>query len=323
MPQPLQNTMKAAALSQFGAPEEIRLQTMPVPRVAPDEILIKIEFAGVGSWDAFEREGGYAAIQGTTPSFPYIPGSEGAGIVVAAGERVSDIKIGDCVYAAGFLNPKGGFYAEFVAVRAELACRVPDQLSAMQASAMAGVGLTALRGLDDVLKLKPGESLLIHGASGGIGHLAIQLATRMGARVFAIAGGETGVDLARRLGADAVVDGYQDDVKAATRNFAPHGLDAALITAGGNVAQDAVDAIRDGGRVAYPTGVRPEPGGRSGVDVINFNGEPDHELLERFDGLVGRAPFEVHIAHVFPLAQAAEAHRALAEHYNGKIVLRI
>ena len=136
--------------------------------------------------------------------------------------------------------------------------------------------------------------------------------------------GDAGVALARRLGADAVIDGYQDDVQTAARQFAPHGLDAALLTAGGKVAQNAVNAIRDGGRVAYPTGVRPEPDARSGIDLINFNGEPDRELIKRLDRLIGMDPiFQVQIARIFSLDQAADAHRALSQHYDGKIVLKI
>ena len=126
--------------------------------------------------------------------------------------------------------------------------------------------ITALRGLDDTLGLKPGESLMIFGASGGIGHLAVQLAKRMGARVLAVASGDDGVALARRLGADAVVDGHKDDVAAAAREFAPDGLDAALLTAGGEAAEKALTALREGGRVAYPNGVEPEPQARSGRD---------------------------------------------------------
>ncbi|MEP1216984.1 MAG: zinc-binding dehydrogenase [Marinobacter sp.] len=124
---------------------------------------------------------------------------------------------------------------------------------------------TALRGLRDALELKNDEALMIFGASGGIGHLAVQLAKRMGARVLAVASGDDGVALAQRLGADAVVEGHSGEVAAAARDFAPHGLDAALVTAGGEVLEQALAAIRDGGRVAYPHGVQPEPKARAGV----------------------------------------------------------
>src|SRR5262247_3572603 len=177
---------------------------------------------------------------GIESQFPYVLGSEGAGVVAAVGESVSRFKKGDRVYAAGFLNPKGGFYAEYAAVKAELGSHVPDGLTIEQAGVMSGVAITALRGLDDTLGLKPGESVMIFGASGGIGHLAVQLAKRIGARVLAVASGDDGVTLCKKLGADSVVNGHKDDVAAAARQFAPDGLDAALLTAGGPKADEAL-----------------------------------------------------------------------------------
>jgi NADPH:quinone reductase-like Zn-dependent oxidoreductase len=182
--------------------------------------------------------------------------------------------------------------------------------------------VTGLRGLDDILRLKRGESVMIFGASGGIGHMAVQLAKRMGARVFAVASGDDGVSLAKRLGADAVVDGRQDDVAGAARKFAPGGLDAALVTAGGEAADRALTAMRDGGRVAYPNGVEPEPKARPGTKVTAYDGEPDREIIDKLNRLIEAGPFEVHIARTFPLEQAADAHRALDEHYLGKLALR-
>src|SRR5207244_10668942 len=139
-----------------------------------------------------------------------------------------------------------------------------------QAGVMPSDAMTALRGLDDMLDLKQGEALMIFGASGGIGHLAVQLAKRMGARVLALASGEDGVALARRLGADVVVNGRKDDVAAAARAFAPAGLDAALVTAGGETTDRALAALRAGGRVAYPHGVMPAPKVSSGVRLSNY-----------------------------------------------------
>jgi NADPH:quinone reductase len=124
---------------------------------------------------------------------------------------------------------------------------------------MGGVGITALRGLDNTLGVKEGESVMVFGASGGIGHMAVQLAKRMGARVFAVTSGDDGVALCKGLGADAVVDGRSGDVLAAARAFAPEGIDAALFTAGGEVADRAAQAMREGGRIAYPSCVHPKP----------------------------------------------------------------
>lgn len=314
--------MQAVALDRFGDIETLTVKTLPVPQVGPDEILIRVELAGVGQWDPFEREGGFAEMLGIKPKFPYVLGSDGAGTVVAVGERVNRFKAGDRVYAMSLANPKGGFYAEYATAKADYASLIPDNLSTEQAGAMPVDAITGLRGLDDTLGLKPGESVMIFGASGGIGHMAVQLAKRMGARVFAVASGEDGVALARRLGADAVVDGHKDDVAAAAREFAPEGIDAALITAGGEAVQNALTAMREGGRVAYPNGVEPEPQAPSGVTIRSYDGMPDPQILEKLNRLIAAGPFEVHIARTFPLEQAADAHRALECHYLGKLSLR-
>jgi NADPH2:quinone reductase len=317
-----QRTMRAAALDGFGGPEMITLHTIPVPEVGSDEVLIRVESAGVGVWDPYEVQGGFAEMSGTKPQFPYVPGSDGAGTVAAVGENVRRFHEGDRIYAFGLANPKGGFYAEYTAVPEDYVALIPGNVPTDQAGAMPWDAMTALRGLDDSLGLQPGESLLIFGASGGIGHLAIQLAQRMGARVFAVASGDDGVALAKRLGADAVVEGHRDDIVTAARAFAPDGFDAALITAGGEKAELALTALRDGGRVAYPNGVEPEPQGPSGVIVRSYDGEPDPPAIEKLNRLIEAGPFEVHIARTFPLDQAAEAHRTLNTHYVGKLVLR-
>jgi NADPH:quinone reductase len=166
---------------------------------------------------------------------------------------------------------------------------------------------------------------MIFGARGGIGHLAVQLAKRMGARVFAVASGNDGVALAKKVGADVVVDGHKEDVAAAARQFAPDGLDAALMTAGGPAADKVLSALRKDGRVAYPNGVEPTPKPPSGIEAKAYNGMPDPQAIKKLNQLIESsesAPFEVHVARSFPLEQAAEAHRALEEHYLGKLVLQ-
>ena len=315
-----QRTMQAAAIDQFGGP--ITSHTLPVPETGPDELLVRIESAGVGVWDPFEREGGFAKIYGGNPTFPYVLGSDGAGTVEDVGANVSGFKRGDRVYAFGLMNPKGGFYAQYAAVKADDAAPIPGRLPIEQAGALPVDAMTALRGLDDTLGLKRGESVLIFGASGGIGHLAVQLAKRMGARVFAVASGDDGVALARRLGADAVVEGHRDDVPAAAGRFAPDGIDAALLTAGGAAADQALAALRDGGRVAYPNGVEPAPKPRPTIMAKSYDGMPSPDAIKKLNQLIEAGPFEVHVARTFPLDRAAEAHRALDEHFLGKLVLR-
>jgi NADPH:quinone reductase len=112
--------MRAVVIDRFGGPEQSHERQVPLPSPGRGQVLIRLETAGVGSWDPFEREGGYAEIQGISPSFPYILGSEGAGRVTAIGGGVTNLEVGDRVFAASFLNPTGGFYAEYVCVDANL-----------------------------------------------------------------------------------------------------------------------------------------------------------------------------------------------------------
>lgn len=320
---PPQKTMRAAAIDRFGGVDTLKMQTVPMPKVGPGEILIRVESAGVGAWDPWEREGEFAKMFGTRPEFPYVLGTEGAGTVAAVGERVNRFKEGDRVYAVRRVeDPKGGFYAEYAEVKADYAAHIPDKLSTEQAGVVLADAVTGLRGLDEILGVKPGESVMIFGASGGIGHMAVQLAQRLRARVFAVASGDDGVALAKRLGADVVVDGHKEDVAAAARKFAPNGLDAALVTAGGEAAEKALTAMREGGRVAHPNGVEPIPKARPGVKLTAYDGEPGREAIEKLNRLIEAGPFEAHVARTFSLAQAAEAHRALDQHYLGKLALR-
>jgi NADPH:quinone reductase-like Zn-dependent oxidoreductase len=313
-------TMQAAAIDQFGG--AITPHTLPVPQVEPDEVLIRVEIAGVGVWDSFEKAGGFARMMGTTPHFPYVLGSDGAGTVIRVGDRVKRLNEGDRVYAMALANAKGGFHAQYIVVKEDQVSPVPGRLSIEEAGVMPVDGITALMGLDDTLGLKRGESVMVFGASGGIGHLAVQLAKRMGARVFAVASGDDGAALARQLGADAVVDGHKDGILDAARKFAPDGIDAALVTAGGKQTDAALMAVRDGGRIAFPSGVEPEPRGRPGVSVKRYDAMPMRQAIEKLNSLIEAGPFEVHVARTFALSQAAEAERALAQHYLGKLALR-
>src|SRR5437016_3025143 len=316
------STMRAAALDRFGGVENIHVKQLPVPEPGPDEVLLRIESAGVGVWDPYEREGEFAKMFGTKPTFPYVLGSDGAGTVAAVGAQVHRFREGDHAYAMALANPKGGFYAEYAVVKADNVSPIPKKLSVEQAGVMPSDALTALRGLDEILQLKQGESLLVFGAGGGIGHLAVQLAKRMGARVLAVASGEDGVALVKRLGADVVVNGRKEDVEAAARAFAPGGLDAALVTAGGEATDRALHAMRDNGRVAHPNGVMPAPKARPGVKVQSYDMEPNPDQIEKLNRLIESGQFEVHVSRTFPLDKAAEAHRELDKHYLGKLALR-
>ena len=316
-------TMQAVALDKFGGPEALKIQNIPIPEIEPQEVLIRVEAAGVGAWDPFEREGRFVEIMGTKPSFPYVLGTDGAGTIAAVSKDVDRFREGDRVYAAALANPKGGFYAQYAAVNADNASLIPGNLTIEQAAVLPTDALTALTALEKVLRLKAGDSLMVFGASGGIGHLALQLAKRLGANVFAIASGDDGVQLAKELGADVAVDGRGENVLQAAREFAPNGLDAALVTAGGELTDEALLAIRQGGRIAYPHGVMPEPTAPDGVAIEAYDGENNAALIERLNGLIDSGPFEVHVDRTFRLEEAGKAHKALTEHHLGKIALRI
>ena len=234
-------TMRAAAIDRFGGPEVLTIREVPVPKPSAQEVLIALDTAGVGGWDASFRDG---SSRSESTRMPLVLGVDGAGTVVAAGSRVRRLNVGDRVYAYRYDNPKGGFYADYVAVPAAHAAHLPDGLDLLHAGAIPAIALTAQQGIDDALEIKPGETLIIHGASGNVGSLAVQFAKLRGASVLASASGADGAAFVRRLGPDAVVDGKREDIAAAARAFAPHGVDAVLAFVGGKALTRCLDALR-------------------------------------------------------------------------------
>ena len=140
-------TMRAVALDKFGGPETLQIHNLPIPQIDADEVLIRVEAAGVGAWDPFEREGGFVELTGVKPTFPYVLGTDGAGTIAAVGKDVNRFKEGDRVYAAALANPKGGFYAQYAAVKADNTSLIPGHLTTEQAAVLPTDGLTALTGL--------------------------------------------------------------------------------------------------------------------------------------------------------------------------------
>jgi NADPH:quinone reductase-like Zn-dependent oxidoreductase len=313
--------MFAAAIDRFGGPDVLTGHALPVPRLDSHDVLIAVDTAGVGPWDADVREGLFA---GRKPRFPMVLGYDGSGVVAAVGSRVRRLKIGDKVYSYNWENPKGGFYAEFVAVPADKVAPIPKRLDLRHAGAIATTGLTALQGIDDALELKKGEMIIIHGASGGVGSLAVQFARLRGARVFATASGKEGMELVRDMGAHAVVDGKRIDIDDEARRFAPDGVDAILALAGGDALERCIVALRADGRLAHPNGIDPVPKRRRRMSVIPYDAVSGVREFERLNAAVQAAKLKVPIAECYPLAQAYKAHERLAErHVVGKIVLAI
>jgi NADPH:quinone reductase-like Zn-dependent oxidoreductase len=317
----LPKTMRAAVIERFGGPEVFTFESVPVPAPGPGEVLIAVNTAGVGGWDA-DMRGGWSP--GGDPAFPLILGTDGSGHVAAVGSRVSRFQKGDAVYAYSFGNPKGGFYAEYVAVKASNVSPAPPPLTLREAGAIPATGLTALQGIDGALQLKRGESIVILGASGGVGTLAVQFAKMRGARVLAIASGDDGVALARRLGADAAIDGRRADVHAAGQEFAPDGIECVLALTGGKSLERCIGLIRRSGRLAYPNGVEPAPEKVDGIEVIAYDAEAGAREFEHLNRAVVQAKLQVPIAGEYPLEDAGKAHERLANgHVLGKLVLRI
>ena len=176
-------------------------------------------------------------------AIPLVPGVDGAGIVVARGARVRRIQLGDRVYAYEFGNRQGGFYAEFAVVDAEHVARVPKRLDLRDAGAVAATGLTALQGIN-ALDLRPGQTVLIFGASGAVGTMAVQFAVQRGAHVIATASGAAPALLVRKLGAHRVIDARRTESIDRLRTFAPNGLDGVLALAGGNELERCLDFVR-------------------------------------------------------------------------------
>lgn len=314
------HVMRAAAVDHAGDSSALTVHKLPVPKPAANEVLIAVDTAGVGIWDIGIRQ---HPDEIQHASFPLVLGTDGAGTVATVGSAVRDFKPGDRVYSYSWDNPKGGFYAEYVAVPAERVGHLPNGLTLAQAGALGTTALTALQGTDDALHLKAGETVIIHGASGGVGSLAVQFAKLRGARVLATATGQDGVAFVKRLGADVVVDGRTGDIAAAARSFSPKGIDAVLGLAGGESFERCIDTLRPGGRVAYPNGVKP-PKARPGIAPIAYDAVAGPQEYERLNRAIEQTHLQVPIAAEYALADAAQAQQRLESgHVLGKIVLRI
>ena len=320
-PRTVLGTMKAAAIDRFGPPDVLTLHTLPIPQAGPGEVLIGLHGAGVGVWDAEMRAGNYATGK---ERFPLVLGTDGAGIVAARGARVRRFDVDDRVWAYEFASPKGGFYAEFVAVKAEHVAPAPRRLSLLEAGASAVTGLTALQGIDDHLAVREEETVLVFGATGAVGTLAVQFAKLRGARVIGTATGRDAVHMVTDLGADGTIDGRSNQAAEQLRALAPRGVDAVLALAGGDNLERCLDLVRPGGRVAYPDGVEPKPKGRAKVRSIGYDAVAGPREFAKLDEAVEESELRVVIGGVYPLERAAEAHERVERgHVIGRLALRI
>ena len=316
--------MLAAAITRRGGPEVMSIERLPLPALKAGEVLIKVETAGVAVWDPWEREHADASTH-----FPWVLGTDGSGVVAAVARGVRGFQVGDAVYGAADGLPSG-FYGQYVAIPADDIAPLPRGVGIEEAGILAASGLSALQGIDDVLQLKAGESLIIHGASGAVGTLAVQFAKLRGIRVLATVTNAAAATLVRRLGADVAVNDQTEDIVAAARGFAPHGVDAVLGLAGGDALERCIDTLRTDrrGRVAYLEGIEgvrqgsylPRP--RLGMRMTLYSYIPGRLEFKRLNAAVESAHLKIPVAAQYPLADIAQAHRRVAAgHVLGKVVL--
>jgi len=205
--------MKAILVRQFGGPEVLKLEDVPTPKPAAGQVLVRIHAAGVNPYDTYMRAGTYAV----KPPLPYTPGSDGAGVIEAVGEGVKSVKVGDRVYTAKTVT---GAYAEYALALEEQVHTLAARISFSQGAGVWVPYGTAYHALFHSAKAHASETVLVHGASGGVGSAAVQMARAMGLTVFGTAGTSKGVDLVKREGAHQIFDhskaGYQEEIMKAT-----------------------------------------------------------------------------------------------------------
>jgi len=307
--------MKAAYIEQVGGPESLIVGERPTPEAGAGRMLVRTKAAGVGPWDRNIMGGMFGP-----PSMPLIPGLEVAGIVEQAGPDAGFSR-GDEVFAAtGFTA--GGF-AQYIAVDPQMTALKPGRLTFEEAAALVVGGGTAYEGLADVIKLQPGETVLITAASGGVGTMAVQIAVALGARVFGVASTRN-LEYVRSLGASEVFDYGQLGWAAGVLEAAPDGVDALFDGAGAETGQEALKGIRPGGRGAFIAYPPPQVDPATGITAEVFSALVNRERLEAVAALVSGGRLRVELEKVFPLDQAREALEAVqGGHTRGKIVLNI
>lgn len=317
--------MKAIRVYEFGGPEKLRLEEMVDPMPGPGQVVVKIAAVGINPVDNAIRSGGY----GKRP-LPYTPGSDAAGTVEALGEGVTSVKVGDRVYTAGTIT---GAYAEKTLCKAEQVQPLPKRLNFAQGAAIHVPYYTAYYSLFERAKALPGEIVLVHGASGGVGIAAVQIARAAGLTVIGTAGSDRGLTLVAKQGAQHVVDhsrdGYLDEIKAITGG---KGVPLILeMLANVNLSKDLGimsahgRVVVIGSRGSVEIDPRLTMGRNLSILGISLSNATDLETSRMHAALgegFSNGTLTPVIAQEFPLAEAPHAHAAImASGAHGKIVL--
>ena len=311
----LPKVMQAAVVDTAGPPQAIHIKEVPAPPLAPNHVIIALQYAGVGVWDAKQRGGAWGAVKPGT-----ILGADGSGTIAAVGSKVTKFHVGDRVYSYSYGNSTGGFYAEYVAVPADRVARVPEHLDMRVAGGMPCVASTAQSGLE-VLKVTSGQTILVFGAGGGVGSLAVWLAAEKGATVVGTAGPDA-QEYVRSIGAAHTIDPNSSERKSIIKRAAKAGFDACRVTASGDTLQDFLLHLKAKAPFAYPNGVDPQPRFH-GHPHSAFDGEMSREAFDRLNAAIGSRTLPLR-TQVFAFKDVVEAHHRIEEgHIVGKIVLHI
>ncbi|UJR78952.1 NADP-dependent oxidoreductase [Sandaracinus amylolyticus] len=306
-------TMRAVRFHEYGGPEVLRYDEVPCPEPGAGEILVRVHAASVNPIDWKIAAGAYGL------SLPRVAGHDFSGVVAGVGEGVAGFAVEDRVFGR-----HDGADAELVVVRPEEIAKTPPGLDHARAATIPTAGLTAWQALFDLegaptMDLQPGQTVLIHGAAGGVGTFAVQLAKQRGARVIATARAAHEAYL-RSLGADDVVDYSQQRFESVARD-----VDGVLDTIGGETQRRSFDVIRPGGALVSLVGLAPTSKQRAeerGVRAVGIVSKTSRPVLEELARLVENGTIDVEIAARFPLAKAREAYAQSRDgHTQGKIVL--
>jgi NADPH:quinone reductase len=318
--------MKTIRVHEFGAPEVLKLEEVPTPKPSADEVLVRIHAAGVNPYDTYMRAGTYAI----KPALPYTPGSDGAGVVEAVGDGVKKVKPGDRVYVARTVT---GAYAEYALALEEQVHPLPANVDFKQGAGIWVPYGTAYHALYHSAEAHASETVLVHGASGGVGIAALQIARAMGLKVLGTAGTPKGLEIAKREGAHDVFDhrktGYQDEILKSTDN---RGVDVILeMLANVNLAHDTKLLARNGrvivigNRGEVTINPRELMGRRASIRAFTLWGITPEEEADIHAGLfagLANGTLRPIVGKELPLAEAVRAHEEILEPgAAGKMVL--
>lgn len=307
--------MKASYFERHGGPEVLIYGDLPDPVPGPGEIIVDIHAASVNAADVKVLGGG---TYGEIESFPYILGRDLSGVVASLGEGANDFAVGDAVFGICERGQEGT-YAEKIAMDQLLMLKKPDSLSHIDAAALALPGLTAIISLEETLKLRAGEKILIQGGAGGVAGFAIELAKHIGAHVITTCSARN-IDYVRGLGADEVIDYNAQDFTEIVTD-----CDAVFETVGGDVTQKSFAVLKPGGRLAaIASGVKAPPSPRDDVESLRPAVGRDRKYLERIVELRDAGVVRVPPVTVYALENATAAlAKSETRHLTGKLVIQV